>query len=390
MLQNVHALRGVACLLVVWLHLIPNVHKFGIEYPAFDSALWFGASGVDLFFVLSGFIIAHTNASRLGSSKAVPGYLWKRFWRIYPVYWAALALAVAVNLPISRSWVLSIGWERWLRMLTLVPSELGTHVIAQAWTLTYEVTYYLVFAAILALPRAGGRILFLAWVAAVILYSTLGLTAFDHPFDAFALEFASGVAIAWLARRGKLADSRVLAAGAMLAFVAAMCLAIIHCDGSYSEFLKILPTARWRVALYGPPAVLLVASCIAADREGRRPHRIMLRIGDASYSIYLTHGIGIYLCEVMWILCEGRIPRVPWLLATIASSIGIGLIFHRLVERPLLRLGNGSSRKDASTKPVVISFSTPTSDLVTGRRDAGVDITTARSVPATAHSAGCR
>src|SRR5688572_474363 len=88
-LQNVQALRGAACLMVVVYHLQVWDAAFGNPTPVFREVRRFGFAGVDLFFVLSGFIITATNLRHVGRPAAVPGYLFRRLWRVYPTYWAA-------------------------------------------------------------------------------------------------------------------------------------------------------------------------------------------------------------------------------------------------------------------------------------------------------------
>jgi exopolysaccharide production protein ExoZ len=83
MLRNLQALRGVACLLVVWLHVAATESGMhGLRTPLFHAGWWFGAAGVDLFFVLSGFVITYTHWTQRGRPAAVPGYLFRRAWRI--------------------------------------------------------------------------------------------------------------------------------------------------------------------------------------------------------------------------------------------------------------------------------------------------------------------
>jgi peptidoglycan/LPS O-acetylase OafA/YrhL len=96
-IRSLQALRGVACLMVVLLHAgnwEPSTH------PKTLLLAWarpFGWAGVDLFFVLSGFIITWTQERNLGRPAAVGSYLWRRLWRIYPIYlatWLATAGAM--------------------------------------------------------------------------------------------------------------------------------------------------------------------------------------------------------------------------------------------------------------------------------------------------------
>src|SRR5687768_11681774 len=92
-LHNLQALRGAAALVVVWFHLWGWEGAYGRSTPVFDQVRWFGFAGVDFFVALSGFIIVYTQARHLGRPSAVPGYLFRRLWRVYPTFWVAMILA---------------------------------------------------------------------------------------------------------------------------------------------------------------------------------------------------------------------------------------------------------------------------------------------------------
>jgi peptidoglycan/LPS O-acetylase OafA/YrhL len=95
------------------------------------------------------------------------------------------------------------------------------------------------------------------------------------------------------------------------------------------------------VLVYGPPAVLLVYGLAAAD--GRRPRRVpgwLLRLGDASFSIYLLHHLAVDAAKhVGTAIPHTAAPHLLWLAGTVAAAVGTGVVLHRWVERPLLALG---------------------------------------------------
>ncbi|MGL4420416.1 MAG: acyltransferase family protein, partial [Gemmataceae bacterium] len=92
MLRNVQALRGLACLFVVLYHVAGWEQLVWPRIPVFGFYRYFGFAGVDLFFVLSGFIITHAHWKQIGQPRHLPTYLYRRLSRIYPVYWLALGL----------------------------------------------------------------------------------------------------------------------------------------------------------------------------------------------------------------------------------------------------------------------------------------------------------
>ncbi len=107
-----------------------------------------------------------------------------------------------------------------------------------------------------------------------------------------------------------------------------------------------------RVLVFGPAAAALVGHVVARERAGRlRPPAWLLRVGDASYSIYLTHMPVVYalwLVTIRW--PHERAPHAAWLLLLFAAMVGSGFVLHYAVERPLLHLTRrraGESRGDS-------------------------------------------
>src|SRR5262245_48017594 len=167
-LSNLQALRGVACLLVLGFHVAewelhrgqsPAVHLAGaVEY--------FGYVGVDLFFVLSGFVITWVSYARLGQRSESLGFLLRRGWRIFPLYWVCWGLVI-----LAYVYILGIPWlptRRWLiGNLAILPSQPQHLFIPQAWSLAYELLFYGSFAAFFFLPRRAFLPCLGAWFAVI-------------------------------------------------------------------------------------------------------------------------------------------------------------------------------------------------------------------------------
>src|SRR4051794_38952895 len=118
--ENLHAARGLACLVVVWAHLGAWDVKFGFRMTGLRTATWVGVVGLDFFFVLSGFVLTVAHARHAGQPDRVPGYFVRRAWRIVPVYWLAMAAAAAALLAVdgpaaAADWT-ARGWLEWLAM----------------------------------------------------------------------------------------------------------------------------------------------------------------------------------------------------------------------------------------------------------------------------------
>ena len=340
-LQNVQALRGIACLMVVWFHLLHWDTQFGRPTPIFREVRWFGFAGVDLFFVLSGFIITATNRRDIGRPRAVPSYLFRRFWRLYPAYWAAMALTAAFFWVafghVASTPEAARDWPVWL---TILPGDVPNPLIPQAWTLGFEVMFYVTFGGLMLLPPRWAAAGLCAWAAGVVV-ALAGPEAADpvatNPGSAFVFEFLGGCLVAWLAGRGERRGWRIaLALGLVYAVVGIVLVNVMI----PKPFLHVMAWPRPRVLIFGPPAVLIVYGCVAA--EGRWPRRVpgwLLRIGDASYSLYLLHCTVMVACVLVGTrLPHSRVPHLLWLAGTFAAAVGSSLLFHRWVERPLLDL----------------------------------------------------
>ncbi len=338
-LHNLQALRGVACLMVVAFHLAGwETEGYGLRTPVVGAFRWFGFAGVDLFFALSGFIIAFTNARHLGRPAAAPGYLARRLWRIYPPLWAAMLLAGLGWAYLLNNPVLTPGWERdWLHWLLLLPGEPNNLYVAPAWTLTYEVMFYLAFAVVIAVPPRLGAGLLAAWAVAVLALAPTWQPGAAIPTSPYVLEFLGGCLVAWLIRRGVRGHGRT---AALLGVGHAVVAAVIARALTTEDWLTTVAREPVRVLVFGPAAVLIVYGLAAAELTGTyRAPRWLRPVGDASYSIYLIH------CAVGWhaviygcYLPHNRLPHVGWLVGTFAACVAAGFLLHYTVERPLLNL----------------------------------------------------
>ncbi|MGA0602773.1 acyltransferase family protein [Caulobacter sp. KR2-114] len=290
-----------------------------------------GRAGVDLFFVISGFIMWRITAGR---ETALASFVWRRFTRVAPTYWV-LTLAMA---GVALAWPnflpnVHAGWRHVLLSMAFIthldPKGLPFPVLPAGWTLNYEAVFYLLFAAGLWL-REQSRILFVT--AALTAVAVLGLL--DPPLyalgaNAMMLEFAAGLWLGRLAQRGLLPGPKVgmlLAAGGVIAFAAS------NTAGVADSLLRPL--------LWGLPAAALVLGALALEAAGRTPRLPWLkRLGDASYSIYLGHAPATAV--VAHTLGTDR----PWLFipAALAASILAGLAGRALLEKPLLRLLRGAA-----------------------------------------------
>jgi exopolysaccharide production protein ExoZ len=184
----IEAFRGIAATAVVLYHTARHFDKnYGI--PALESVFQFGHAGVDLFFVISGFIILFVHFDDVGRPARIWHYLGRRLTRLLPVYWLAVALTIAVSQLGGHSTNLSDVVRAILSMP--IPTE---PLLGVAWTLQYEFIFYVAFA-VLILNRAAGLALMAAWLFAVVCTTATGW----HPglpsayWGIFNVEFFAGM-----------------------------------------------------------------------------------------------------------------------------------------------------------------------------------------------------
>ena len=359
-LHNLQALRGVACLMVFGMHLAVWESHYGISRPLLSPVLWFGYAGVDLFFVLSGFLIAHTQASAIGNPAKLPGYLFRRAWRIYPTFWVMMLLAVVAFEATGAAPPAADGDRlgRWTTWLTLWPPNAPNLYVPVAWTLPYELLFYAAFGLLVLLPRWAAPWLLVGWAAAVGLVAAttgwLHLSSFAvvrHAVNPHVWEFLLGCGIAAVIREGFTRFGRL-----SVAFGIAWAAAWVPAFNTAATPYQMGMDPLLRVFVFGPAGALIVYGMVAVERCGGWvfPRRLQ-RIGDASYSIYLWHApVGILLHDwtAKW-WDHKLLPHLGWLAMMTAVAVCGGLLLHRWVEKPLLGLFTRKRREEE--RPVVVA-----------------------------------
>ncbi len=315
----------MAACLVIFYHTSRHM-DLACHLPLLRALLQFGHAGVDLFFVLSGFIILFVHHDDIGKPSRLGRYVSRRATRLLPVYWVA-TLIILVAVIAAHGWP---GTWPLLRSALLLPTW-SDPILGVAWTLQYEVVFYLFFA-VLILHRRAGVVLMATWLAAVVVASVQGGIGLPPSMcSAYDLEFFLGMGVALVARRGGLAGpglTMLVGAGALALVCACENLGVLNGYGA------------WARLAYGVPAAVLILGL--ADPRFKVPAivaRPLATLGSASYSIYLFQYCWI---TVVWqIYHAARLDHVlPCALGVpvlAGSAIIGGIMMSECVEYPLMR-----------------------------------------------------
>lgn len=303
-LPSIQVLRGAAALLVVLYHtrsleMAGIAAAGGTEAPLVNGLFASGFAGVDLFFVISGFIMVWvTDAARSGPATSAD-FLFARLTRIYPVWWMAAALGLAyallsgeVLLSDVQSGLQSPGgnaeFDYVLKSFLLIPQQ-EFPILLIGWTLVHEVYFYIVFALILLLPRQFMTWALLAWGIAIVGASLAGLsthTAKDlltlviHPMT---MEFIFGAAVGLMVTSGLIWRAGIVTLVSVLWLVAA-----IGLQGVPGEY-----TLLWgRVVEIGLPCAGLVYGIACLNLQDRLAWLIPAGFG-ALFSALVFQAFGI-------------------------------------------------------------------------------------------------
>lgn len=328
-LTGVTMLRGIAVLMLVVHHTLEA--SLGASVGPRSSA-WLtriGESGVDILFVISGFMMLFRSFAP-GREVTKPGrFLSRRLARVYLFYWVCCAAFVAI-------WSVGFLKSRDLTIINVVDSLLlipsSQTLIGPSWILSYLVYFYLIFGASLVLRSRDAAVICSTLAIAVLL--ALGLLmpngeARDFFAKPIALEFGFGLLLA----RAFLTGYVDLAPIWSLLGFAALALApplVLHPD---ETGLLGLP----RVMVWGLPAVLLLAAFLRLGPPKTFAVRFGVLLGHASYALYLTHFfVMIFYEKLLKDSPIGRHSQIAIVPAVIALCVIVGLLAYFVVERPLV------------------------------------------------------
>lgn len=339
-LDSIQILRAVAALLVVFCH---GAAEIGTNSPALWPSVWHtinnkGLFGVDIFFVVSGFVMMHIIFGQPPGGASAARFIGERAVRVVPLYWLTTLLSVAIGVlapALKHKHAFSAPYV--LRSLLFTPSinpatGAPEPVLGLGWTLNYEMFFYAIIALILLL---GVRRVFPALL--VVFVSLVVFGAWFQPDDiivkswthSIILEFLYGALLAQL----RLSGWRI-GALAQCVFVSA---------GVGGWLLLDLPAAGHfdlRGIVWGLSAAAIFCGFVMGRSQIAWPKGFTL-IGDASYSLYLTHLFVMRICSMLvYHLPVGAVLQaVLFLLVFPPAAMALSVISYRKFELPTMKLG---------------------------------------------------
>lgn len=340
-LHNIQLLRAVAVLLVAAFHL--EVYLVWLSPYGERWLRPFAYSGVDLFFVISGFINYYVRFGHDGSRRYPLRFLLKRAIRIFPNYWLFLTLTLPLVLyagmhPMPEAVRYAESY------LLFYPLRLVEHILLPGWTLNYEWLFYLAFAALLLFPRAlwwivGGYAL--ANIAAQNVMQHWAVSRFwEFALAPYFLQFIAGMAVAEAAHRRIMPCPRAAIFIGLGFFALAWWMQVaIYPETFANPFHRDLRATLYLLA-YTP----VLYGLVALEQAGRYrcDNRLLLHLGDASFTLYLLFMPYFYACYLLWKHLIGDYG--PLWLATFVfaplvtlSYLAVGSLHYRFVERPMIR-----------------------------------------------------
>lgn len=342
MYVNIQFLRLFAVLQVVLFHAMP-VFLAGTGNIIADGILSAGFSGVDIFFVISGFIIWHTSENSRVSLDAI-SFFKRRLKRIFSGY---LPFFLAATFIISIYHPQKLGNIDFFGSALLLPIPIAERALPVSWSLTYELYFYLIFALILFFNARARYLILAALAVTILIVNLIGYSLFDFyskeffstiplwvriPFSPYNLEFIAGALIAANIHKLKLENTLVYLTCFVLFFAGGAYFNIYYAGLNMESGYYVME----RVGLFGAASISLLLAMLSLEKKGRVMFpRVSLLLGGASYSIYLSHTLIITIISQTNLRLN--FPEVPLFIFAVSIIIAYSALHYVRIEKPLYK-----------------------------------------------------
>jgi exopolysaccharide production protein ExoZ len=330
--QSIQVTRGIAAIIVVWLHLGLMENTWGSHLPHIMSPfVRLGHAGVDAFFIVSGFVLVTAHWDDFGRGKVV-NFLLKRLIRVYP-YFIVTCIPFLLMSFLEHHHLDS----KTIGALLLVP-RFSTKINPVAWSLAFEIIFYAALGCVLRFRRSALLPGMVAWTLLIAVWNTCfkGVRLNDCAYVEFllnpiSLEFVAGVLLAALIK------FRITIPALPTMIVASVWL-IVGCAMRHPYGTDDFVSNGWRLVWFGVPCFLLVYSFITLELTSQKLRfpKLLLVLGDASYSIYLLHPLLLSWTSHWFGLQSTSISCVAASLVCAVLFPTVCIPFYYFVEKPLL------------------------------------------------------
>jgi peptidoglycan/LPS O-acetylase OafA/YrhL len=323
MIKNLQVLRAIAALLVVFFHC--------------DFLnLKIGQFGVDIFFVISGFIISFI------LNKKQENFLVKRFIRVVPMYYLFTILVIVVWAVYPEAFAsVYISYSSVIKSLLFIPYVVGNSgpILSLGWSLNYEMFFYVTVGLFLILFKKPGKALLFS---AALMFLLVLIRLIHSPSNSLmmfygheiVIEFIFGIAIYHIVNmfQALFENKKIIFVFGLLAVVSFVVM-------GYFDYQKIYFS---RTLLFGVPSFFVVLFFIISENllDTENPiHKYFYQIGNASYVVYLVHPFIIFFIArlISPIFGVGLFNSVIELLIKLSLVVLISNWIHKKIELPVVR-----------------------------------------------------
>lgn len=303
---------------------------------------------IDWFFVVSGFIMIMVSRGRFQVQREILKFAYARVARIYPPYWVYFFITLAVFLVMPQWFNNTHGEPNLWKSFFLVPDK-TLPLVMVAWSLIFELWFYLVFSALLPWPERRLPIFLALWAVVLVAFNALQdwqdyspvVQIILHPY---ALEFIAGAALAlffYSPASARLSDRLVWA---LLGLAALLGVPLI----GYLQLFEGHGLARMLVVgvVFG---TLVLAAALLERRGLLSPTPALVAVGDMSYTVYLSHLLVLGVIGRAWLWWGGSpqslLDNLLFTLLMLAAVLCYGWVGYRCFEKPVLDRANAFSKR---------------------------------------------
>jgi exopolysaccharide production protein ExoZ len=323
------ALRAWAAFAVLVFHVLDKSQTlFGGIPPWLLFMNVVGPMGVDIFFVISGFIMMMTTASLAPNRASMRHFLWRRITRVLPMYWlvtTGVLLMVLVVPSVFRE--LQFDLKQIIASYLFVPvtNAMGhqSPLLGVGWTLNFEMYFYVIFSgALLLRARLAAIALFFGASVALGWWLAPTIPMLQLMTNPLLLEFVAGAAAAVLLRRYP----------HIPAWLGLVGLGWLVMSMQHAVTQTLLPLH------YGLSIGVMIAVLASLERRGKlRVPRVFAALGDSSYALYLTHVFALAVVSRVWMHFVGSEQVTAFCVVAPLLILPVGHMVYRCVERPMTR-----------------------------------------------------